>query len=165
MLTLEELPVPELGPKEVLIAVHTAGVGGGKRTFAKDGILVDAFVFPWSSGRMARAQLLSWVRGYAASKWATRFIPTVGIIPRVDFMRCTLVSAELVAPFPQPPLDLEHAGAVPTTGLTALQGIADHLDVQTGEHVMIHGASGAVGTLAIQFAKERGAKVLAVASG
>jgi NADPH2:quinone reductase len=76
-----------------------------------------------------------------------------------------VVSAELVAPFPQPPLDLEHAGAVPTTGLTALQGIADHLDVQTGEHVMIHGASGAVGTLAIQFAKERGAKVLAVASG
>src|ERR1700726_2834998 len=90
VLTLEELPVPELGPKEVLIAVHTAGVGGGKRTFAKDGILVDAFVFPWSSGRMARAQLLSWVRGYAASKWATRFIPTVGIIPRVDFMRSTL---------------------------------------------------------------------------
>jgi NADPH:quinone reductase len=69
------------------------------------------------------------------------------------------------ARFPDPPLDLKHAGAVPVTGLTALQGIGDHLDVQTGEYVMIHGASGAVGTLAIQFAKERGAKVLAVASG
>jgi NADPH2:quinone reductase len=53
---------------------------------------------------------------------------------------------------------------MPVTGLTALQGIANHLDVQTGEHIMIHGASGGVGTLAIQFAKERGAKVLAVAS-
>src|SRR6202047_626163 len=64
-----------------------------------------------------------------------------------------------------PPLDIQHAVAVPVIGLTALQGIGDHLDVQTGERVMIHGASGGVGTLAIQFAKERGAKVLAVASG
>ena len=70
-----------------------------------------------------------------------------------------------VALFPNPPLDLKHAGAVPVTGLTALQGIADHLGVQAGEHVMIHGASGGVGTLAIQFAKARGARVLAIAAG
>jgi len=75
------------------------------------------------------------------------------------------VLADRVAPIPNPPLDLKLAGAVPTTGLTALQGIGDHLDIQTGEHLLIHGASGGVGTLAIQFAKERGAKVLAVASG
>src|SRR5258706_4749879 len=66
---------------------------------------------------------------------------------------------------PIPPRDIKHAGAVLTTGLTAVQGISDHLDVQTGEYVMIHGASGGVGTLAIQFAKARGAKVIGVASG
>jgi len=70
-----------------------------------------------------------------------------------------------VAPIPDPLLDLKHAGAVPVTGLTALQGIGEHLDVQMGENVMIHGASGGVGTLAVQFAKERGAKVFGVASG
>jgi NADPH:quinone reductase-like Zn-dependent oxidoreductase len=62
-------------------------------------------------------------------------------------------------------LDLEHAGAIATTGLTALQGIDGHLRVQRGEFVIVHGGSGGVGTLAIQFAKLRRAKVLATASG
>jgi NADPH:quinone reductase len=49
--------------------------------------------------------------------------------------------------------------------MTALQGIDGALRVRPGEKLIIHGASGAVGTLAIQFAKLRGAKVLATASG
>jgi NADPH:quinone reductase-like Zn-dependent oxidoreductase len=62
-------------------------------------------------------------------------------------------------------LDLLHAGAAVTTGLTALQGIDDVLRVRRGETVLIFGASGAVGTLAIQFAKRHGARVLGTASG
>jgi len=62
-------------------------------------------------------------------------------------------------------LDLKQTGAIPTTGLTALQGIDDALRVRKGEAVIIHGASGGVGTLAMQFAKLRGARVLASASG
>ena len=57
------------------------------------------------------------------------------------------------------------AGAIATTGLTALQGIDDALKIKRGETITIHGASGGVGTLAIQFAKLRGARVLATASG
>lgn len=52
-------------------------------------------------------------------------------------------------------LDLDHAGAIATTGLTALQGIDDALRLKRGETIIIHGASGGVGTLAIQFAKLR----------
>src|SRR5213076_1392294 len=59
----------------------------------------------------------------------------------------------------------KEAAAVPTTGLTAIQGIDDVLHVKRGEAVVIHGASGGVGTLALQFAKLRGARVLATASG
>jgi NADPH:quinone reductase-like Zn-dependent oxidoreductase len=55
------------------------------------------------------------------------------------------------------------AGAAPCTGLTALQGI-NHLRLQEGATVLIFGGSGAVGTLAIQFAKYRQARVLATAS-
>jgi NADPH:quinone reductase-like Zn-dependent oxidoreductase len=60
---------------------------------------------------------------------------------------------------------LDNAGALGASGMTALQGIDGALRVQPGEKLIIHGASGAVGTLAIQFAKLRGAKVLATASG
>jgi NADPH:quinone reductase-like Zn-dependent oxidoreductase len=62
-------------------------------------------------------------------------------------------------------LDLLQAGAGATTGLTALQGIDDALRVRRGETVLIYGATGAVGTLAMQFAKRRRARVIATASG
>ena len=62
-------------------------------------------------------------------------------------------------------LDLLHAGATVTTGLTALQGIDDILHLRRGETILIFGASGAVGTLAVQFAKCRRAHVIATASG
>jgi NADPH2:quinone reductase len=74
------------------------------------------------------------------------------------------VPADKVAPIPRR-LDLQHAGAIPITGLTALQGIDDALGLKKGETVIIHGASGGVGTLAVQFARLRGAKVFATASG
>ena len=66
------------------------------------------------------------------------------------------VAAERVG---RPPriLSLRDAGAVATTGLTALQGIDDALRLRRGESVAIHGASGGVGSLAVQFAKMRGA--------
>ena len=51
-----------------------------------------------------------------------------------------------------------------TTGLTALQGI-DALGLRRGHTVLIFGASGAVGTMAVQFARQRGAHVIATASG
>jgi len=61
-------------------------------------------------------------------------------------------------------LALRDAGAVATTGLTALQGI-DALELRSGQTLLIFGASGAVGTMAIQFAVQRGAHVIATASG
>jgi NADPH:quinone reductase len=73
------------------------------------------------------------------------------------------VAAEKVAHIPR--LDFKQAGAIPTTGLTALQGIDDTLHVWKRETVIIHGGSGGAGTLAIQFAKRRGARVFATASG
>jgi NADPH:quinone reductase-like Zn-dependent oxidoreductase len=74
------------------------------------------------------------------------------------------VAAENVA-HPPDVLTLTEAGAILATGLTALQGVDDTLKIKRGEAVVIHGASGAVGILALQFAKLRGARVLATASG
>ena len=74
------------------------------------------------------------------------------------------MNAEHVATVPRR-LDLLEAGAAAVTGLTAQQGIDEHLSVAAGETVLIFGASGAVGTLAVQFAKRRRARVIGTARG
>jgi NADPH2:quinone reductase len=166
VLTVHELPVPDLAPNEVLIAVHTAGVGGWDADIRDGWNPGGRIQFPLvlgSDGSGTIAQVGSRVRRFKAGD---RVYSYTWNSPKGGFYaEYVAVHMDNTTRFPDPPLDLKHAGAVPVTGLTALQGIGDHLDVQTGENVMIHGASGAVGTLAIQFAKERGAKVLAVASG
>jgi NADPH:quinone reductase-like Zn-dependent oxidoreductase len=61
-------------------------------------------------------------------------------------------------------LSFEQAAAVPVSGVTALQAVRDHGRVEAGQHVLVIGASGGVGTFAVQIAKTRGAHVTAVAS-
>jgi NADPH:quinone reductase-like Zn-dependent oxidoreductase len=61
-------------------------------------------------------------------------------------------------------LSVEHAAALPMAGLAALHGLRDAARVQGGEHVLVNGAAGGIGTLAIQIAKSLGADVTAVCS-
>ena len=72
------------------------------------------------------------------------------------------VNAEHVGLVPKR-LDLLHAGTAMVTGLTAIQGIEVHLKVRAGDTVLIFGAAGAVGSLAVQFAKSYDAKVIGTA--
>ena len=63
-----------------------------------------------------------------------------------------------------PNVTFEEAATMGIAGLTALQGIRDHGRVEAGERVLVNGASGGVGTLAVQIAKALGAHVTAVCS-
>jgi NADPH2:quinone reductase len=165
VLTPHVLPVPKAGPHEVLIAVHTAGVGiwdasirhgtwatGGERfplVLGSDG----AGVIAARGARVRRLQVDDRVWAYEYSN------PKGGF-----YAEYVAINAEHVATVP-PSLDLLEAGAAAVTGLTAQQGIDNHLSVHEGETVLIFGASGAVGTLAVQFAKRRRARVIGTATG
>jgi NADPH:quinone reductase len=166
VLALHVLPVPEVAPSEVLIATHTAGVGSWDADM-REGWWPDSerpglplVLGTDGSGRIA-----------AVGSRVRRFAPRDAVYaysfanPKGGFYaEYVAVAAENVGRPPET-LTLEEAGAVPATGLTAIQGIDDVLHVKRGESVVIHGASGGVGSLALQFAKMRGARVLATASG
>jgi NADPH2:quinone reductase len=162
-LTLHTLPVPKHGPHEVLIALHAAGVGswdasvrdGSWRPYGKPKFPLvpgtdGSGVVVAKGARVRRFHIGDYVYGvdYAGGFYA-------------EF---ACVDDQHVARVPKR-LDILQAGAAPVPGLTALQGIDDHLRVHRGETVLIFGATGSVGTLAVQFAKRLHARVVATASG
>jgi NADPH:quinone reductase len=166
VLSVHALPVPVPDAHEILIAVHTAGVATWDADM-RDGWSPDDK--PWhyplilgTDGSGTVAAHGSRVRRFQIGE------PVYGFVMDVScggfYADYVVVPAENAAPMPRP-LDLAHAGAVPATGLTALQGIDDALHVKRDEALIITGASGGVGTLAVQFAKLRSARILAVASG
>jgi NADPH:quinone reductase-like Zn-dependent oxidoreductase len=71
--------------------------------------------------------------------------------------------AKHVAPIPGG-VDVHAAAATPVAGLTALQALRTHAKTQPGEHVLVNGAAGGVGTFTVQIAKALGAEVTAVCS-
>jgi len=164
MLTIHSLPVPSPNRGEVLIALHTAGVGGWDAAmrggWSPDGRASFPLVLG-SDGAGIVAGVGSGVRRFRVGDrvYAYSFNNARGGF----YAEYVAVPAGHVARIPRR-LGLERAGAVPTTGLTAFQGV-DALGVRKGEAILIHGASGGVGSLALQFAKSRGARVLATASG
>ncbi len=102
----------------------------------------------------------------AVGKHVTRFRPGDEVfaeVPSGSFAEYVAVSEKLLAPKPAN-LTFEQAAAVPLAANTALQGLRDRGRIQAGQHVLINGASGGVGTFAIQIAKSYGVEVTAVCS-
>jgi NADPH:quinone reductase-like Zn-dependent oxidoreductase len=165
VITLHTLPVPKPDVDEVLIAVDTAGVAvwdAGVRAHPEE---IKHSHFPLvlgTDGSGVIAAVGSQVRGFKPGDAVYSYSwdnPNGGF-----YAEYVAVPAKLVGHVPAG-MSLRDAGAIGTTGLTAIQGVDDALHVKSGETLIIHGATGGVGTLAVQFAKLRGARILATASG
>jgi NADPH2:quinone reductase len=165
VLVLRDLPVPQPDPGEVLITLRTAGVGPWDIKIREGLYLERKPRFPLVLGTDGAGIVVAAGSRVRRLKVGDKVYSYSWDNPKGGFYaKYVAVAADKVVHIPKH-LDLEHAGAIATTGLTALRGIDDALALQKGENIIIHGASGGVGTLAIQFAKLRGGRVLASASG
>ena len=165
VLKIRTLPVPAIDEDEVLIAVHTAGVGSWDADIRAGWWPFGNPRFPivlGTDGSGTVAAIGSRVRRFKAGDKVYAY--SFGNPKGGFYAEYVAVAATGVAPVPKV-LDMRSAGAIGTTGLTALQGVDDALHLRRNESVIIHGASGGVGTLAVQFAKLRGARILATGSG
>nr|BFD81313.1 NADP-dependent oxidoreductase [Streptomyces sp. Xyl84] len=164
VLRVQQVPRPVPLPTEVLVRVHAAGInpvdwksraGGGMA-----GVLGEPpFTLGWDvSGVVEEA-------GFGV----TTLKPGDEVYGMPWFPRAANAYAEYVtAParqFARKPaaLDHVHAAAVPLAALTAWQAVVDTAHVQAGQRVLVTAAAGGVGHFAVQFARQRGAHVIATA--
>ena len=157
VLTVHHLPVPKPGAGEVLIAVQSAGVGAWEIDERRHPDPDTHFpVVLGSDGAGTVAAVGPGVRGFKVGD-------AVYGTSRGFYAQYVAVQADQISHIPQG-IGISEAGILAISGLSALQGIDDVLQVKAGDTLIIHGATGGVGTLAIQFAKLRGVKVLATAT-
>jgi NADPH2:quinone reductase len=164
VLKLRTMPVPEISSTEVLIALDTSGVGSWDADMRGGWWPEGKPKFPAILGTDGSGRIVakgSRVRRFRVGDrvYAYEFPDSKGGF----YAEYIAIRESKVGHVPKR-LNLRKAGAVTVTGLTALQGV-EALRLSKGETVLVHGASGGVGTMAVQFARVKGARVLATASG
>ena len=166
VLELRDIGKPKVAAGEVLVRVHAAGVDRGVWH------LMTGLPYPVRlAGNGLRAPKTpvpgTNVAGVveAVGHDVTRFQPGDEVfgIGKGTFAEYARAPENKLAPKPAN-LTFEQAAAVAVSGLTALQGLRDHGRVQPGQAVLITGASGGVGTFAVQLAAAFGAQVTGVCS-
>lgn len=165
---VKQIPVPQPGPDEVLLRIESAGVGVWD-PYEREGEFAKMFgtkpTFPYvlgSDGAGTVAAVGAQVRGFKEGDYAYALALTN---PKGGFYaEYAVVKAEQVSRIPKK-LSVEQAGVMPSDALTALRGLDEILKLKKGESLMVFGAGGGIGHLAVQLAKRMGARVFAVASG
>jgi NADPH:quinone reductase-like Zn-dependent oxidoreductase len=166
VLQLRDIDTPEIADNEVLVRVHAAGVDRGVWH------LMTGLAYPIRLAGYGLRAPKTPVPGMdlagvvaAVGKDVTRFEPGDEVfgIGKGTYAQYARALESKLAPKPAN-LTFDQAAVVAISGLTALQGLRDSGSVRSGQHVLIIGASGGVGTFAVQLAKAFGAEVTAVCS-
>jgi len=164
VISVRELPVPQPAAHEILIRIDTAAVGSWDAS-ARSGEIKTEHGFPLVLGVDGSGVVADVGSRVTRFKRGDRVYAYNFDNPKGGFYaEYCCVATKNVGRVPKQ-LDLERAGALCVLGLTAIQGVDDSLKLKRGESVIVHGASGNVGMIAVQLAKWRGARVLATASG
>ena len=159
-LCLAEMPYPTAAENDVIVRVHAAGFTAGEldwpstwtdragrdRTPSVPGHELSGVVAELGYGTTG---LTIGQRVFGPADWARNG----------SLAEYAAVEARNLAPLPADVDDIV-AAALPISGLTAWQGLFDHGRLAAGQTVLIHGAAGGVGSIAVQLAREAGARVI-----
>jgi NADPH:quinone reductase-like Zn-dependent oxidoreductase len=164
VLRLEQVARPEPGPGEVLVRVAAAGVDRGvwHLMAGKPYAARLAFGLRAPKNRVRGSEFAGCVEAIGDGVTAVRPGDRVYGIGAGSFAQYVLAPEGKVAPAPAGLSDIQ-AAAVPVSASTALQAVRDHGRVTDGQQVLVIGASGGVGSFAVQIAKAFGAEVTGVA--
>lgn len=166
VLELREVPTPRPGADEVLIEVHAAGVDRGVEHLMTGEPYLVRLGFGLRRPRQPIPGLDVAGRVVALGSAATRFQvgDEVMGIARGAYAELAVAAEAKLVHKPRR-LGFAEAAVAPISGSTALQALTDHGRLQPGERVLVLGASGGVGSYAVQLAVAMGAHVTGVASG
>lgn len=167
-IAVHELPVPDVAPDEVLIRIQSAGVGEWD-PFEREGGFVKMLgrtpTFPYVLGTDGAGTVAAVGRQVKGFQEGDRVYGAVLANPKGGFYaEYAAVKGEYVSRIPGK-LPIEQAGVMLSDAVTGLRGLDDIIGLKRGETVMIFGAGGGIGHMAVQLAKRMGARVFAVASG
>jgi NADPH:quinone reductase len=167
-LKIQKIPVPKIEAQDVLIRVEAAGVGAWD-PFEREGGFVEITgvkpTFPYVLGTDGAGKIAAVGKDVSRFKEGDRVYAAELANPKGGFYaQYAAVKADNASLIPGH-LSIEQAAVLPSDGLTALIGLERVLGLKSGESLMVFGASGGIGHLALQLAKRLGAKVFAIASG
>jgi NADPH:quinone reductase-like Zn-dependent oxidoreductase len=162
-----EIPKPTVGEGDVLVRVRAAAVGAGDwHLLTADLLAVRLYQGLFGPKRPVLGHEAAGVVEAVGAK-VTMFAPGDEVFGEAGnagaFAEWVSIPERTLAPKP-PSLTFEEAAAVPVSGLTALQGLRDKGKIRPQHKVLVNGASGGVGTYAVQLAKAYGAEVTGVCS-
>lgn len=160
---VERLPVPKLGKRDILVAVDAAGVGEWEADLAEGAYQDMKPHFPRVLGSDGCGTVVAtgdsvkrFERGDRVYGWALGN-------PKGGFFAEYAAIDERNAAYIPDNIPFEEAAGLAVSGITALDGL-DRLELDEGDDLIIFGASGGVGHVALQLAKHLGLRVFAVAS-
>jgi len=167
-LRLQTLAVPTVDAGEVLIHVSYAGVAVWD-PIEREGIFAEMMNiqprFPMILGSEGAGEVVAVGPGVTKPGVGDQVYAVGFLNPKGGFYaEYVAVNADLTQPLP-PSMNAEQASTYAVDAGTALRGLDDVLKLKSGESILIFGAGGGLGHLAVQLAKRMGGKVLAIASG
>lgn len=170
VLAVETCPLPSIGDDELLVSIEASSINPadwhsvrGEPLVARVaiGLGAPAFDSPGCDAAGIVEQVGNSVTGFSIGDLVLGYPPEKR---RGGFAEYAAVPASNAALIPES-VSFAEAACLPLAGGTALQAVRDHAVVESGQRVMVVGASGGVGSFAVQIAKTLGAHVTGVCSG